>query len=131
MNSARAEAEFKDKSKLERLAISIGRRALDPLAEITGIWQSSELLNIVDWNAINDTNNNNSNSSYGANGPSTSGGFLVSGGLLGRNGERVAKSSAVTAATNPLKNDILAMNLHPLQSSVSPALLLRALPSSP
>src|SRR6185369_11867017 len=37
-HSARAELEFREESKLIRLAISLGRRALDPIAEICGVF---------------------------------------------------------------------------------------------
>ena len=103
MNSARSEVEFKTYDKWMRLAVSLGRRVLDPIAELCSTW-SSPLAN-------------------------QQGGLLGALGLVGRETEGL-KRAAVQASANPLANDLLALNLHPLQRQVPVQQLLRALERS-
>ena len=96
MNSARAELEFKDYPRPLRMAIGMGRQALDPISEYAGTFSGA--VDGEQW----------------AESASASAQLLQSLGSAAQ-GEDALKRDVVVAATNALVNDMLALRLHPMQ----------------
>ena len=108
MNSARAELEFKEFPRNLRQAISLGRRALDPISEFAGVYSGP--IDAAQWSESANTSAQLMNSIRAA----------------GKNEDEVLKD-VVAAATNALQNDMLALNMHPLQRMLPTRTLLATL----
>jgi len=108
MNSARAELEFKEYPRNLRQAISLGRRALDPIAEVAGLYSGPG--DASQWSES-----------------ASSSSQLLNNIQSGRNEEEVMRKDIIAAATNALSNDMLALNLHPCQRMIPTRLFLSTL----
>jgi len=108
MNSARAELEFKEHPRALRQAISLGRQALDPVAEFAGVFSGP-----MDASQWTDSANTSAQ--------------LMNAIRAGRNEDDALRKDVVAAATNALTNDLLALTLHPLQRMLPQRTVLSAL----
>jgi transcription elongation factor SPT6 len=108
MNSARAELEFKEFPRNLRQAISLGRKALDPISEFAGVYSGP-----IDSNQWYESANTSAQ--------------LMNSIRAGGKNEEALKKDVVAAATNALQNDMLALNMHPLQRMLPTRILLSTL----
>lgn len=108
MNSARAELEFKEYPRNLRQAISLGRKALDPVSEVAGLYSGP-----MDASQWADSANTSAQ--------------LMNSIRAGKSEDAALKSDVIAAATNALSNDTLALTLHPLQRMVPVPMLLKSM----